>query len=123
PTSAWKSEGWHLITLSTTDPQGHAVTEKVYTYAAKPATDAQPQQPLLVLADKTPLAPGDTLNLTVKTGFDSTYVLETNTDVKPELTSFSEYRRITRSIVEEDRGGLGFGWLYVHNNRVYLGTH
>src|SRR5690606_35502376 len=48
PTSAWKSEGWHLITLSTTDPQGHAVTEKVYTYAAKPATDAQPQQPLLV---------------------------------------------------------------------------
>src|SRR5690606_23106923 len=112
-----------VITLATADPQGHAVTEKVYTYAAKPATDAQPQQPLLVLADKTSLEPGATLNLTVKTGFDSTYVLETNTDTKPEFTTFSEHRRINRPIVEDDRGGLGFGWLYVHNNRVYQGTH
>src|SRR5690606_26810402 len=123
PASAWKSEGWHVITLATADPQGHAVSEKVYTYAAKPATDDQPQQPLLVLADKTSLEPGGTLNLNVKTGFDSTYVLETNTDVKPEFTTFSEHRRINRPIVEDDRGGLGFGWLYVHNNRVYQGTH
>ncbi len=121
PASIWKTAGWHVITLTTADPQGNEITEKLYTYAAKPAADTPPQQPLLVLADKTSLEPGDTLNLTVKTGFDSTYVLETSTDTKPEFTAFSEHRRIKRSIVEDDRGGLGFGWLYIHNNRVYQG--
>src|SRR5690606_10527255 len=109
-------------TLTTADPQGNEVTEKTYTYAATPATDAKPQQPLLVLADKSALTPGDTLALTVKTGFDSTYVLETNTDIGPEFTTFSEHRQINRPITEDDRGGLGFGWLYVHNNRVYQGS-
>ncbi len=122
PASVWKSTGWHVITLTTADPQGNEVTEKTYTYAATPATDAKPQQPLLVLADKSALTPGDTLALTVKTGFDSTYVLETNTDIGPEFTTFSEHRQINRPITEDDRGGLGFGWLYVHNNRVYQGS-
>src|SRR5690606_11846423 len=122
PASAWGPEGWHVITLTTADLRGNEVIEKIYTYAAKPATDAKPQQPLLALADKTSLEPGGTLNLTVKTGYDSTYVLETNTDTKPEFTAFSEHRRIDRPIVEDDRGGLGFGWLYVHNNRVYQRT-
>lgn len=122
PTSLWKTEGWYLITLKTTDPHGNEIAEKLFTYAAKSAANVKPQQPLLVLADKTSLEPGDTLNLTVKTGFDSTYVLETNTDLKTEFTAFSEHRRISRPIAEDDRGGLGFGWLYVHNNRVYQGS-
>src|SRR5690606_31504627 len=123
PATVWQSTGWHVVTLTTTDPQGNEITEKIYTYAAKHTTDATPQQPLLVLADKTTAEPGDALNLTVKTGFDSTYVLETSTDIKPEFTTFSEHRKISRPIVEADRGGVGFGWLYVHNNRVYQGTH
>ena len=122
PASVWETEGWHVITLTTADPQGNEITEKIYTYAVHPTTTAKPQQPLLVLADKTSAEPGDTLNITVKTGFDSTYVLETSTDIKPEFTAFSERRRINRSIGDDDRGGLGFGWLYVHNNRVYQGT-
>ncbi|MGV3761145.1 alpha-2-macroglobulin family protein [Parapedobacter sp.] len=122
PASAWQTKGWHVITLTTADPRGNEIIEKIYTYAAKPATDAKPQQPLLVWANESSLEPGEVLDLTVKTGFDSTYVLETNTDVKPEFTTFSERRQINRSIDEDDRGGLGFTWLYVHNNRVYQGT-
>lgn len=122
PASLWKTGGWHLITLKTADSHGNEITEKVYTYATKPAADEKPQQPLLILADSTSLEPGGVLNLTIKTGFDSTYVLETNTDIKTEFTAFSEQRRINRPIAEDDRGGIGFGWLYVHNNRVYQGN-
>ena len=115
----WKQEGWHVITLTTTDPQGNEVTEKKYTYVVRPAQDARPQKPLLVLGPASALEPDSQLDLLVKTGFDSTYVLETNTDISPEFTAFTETRRIQRTISEEDRGGLPFSWLYVHNNRVY----
>lgn len=119
PASLWKAEGWHVVTLKTTDPQGNEIIEKKYTYAANPSVKTRPQMPLLALASKTTLEPDESLHLIVKTGFEKTYVLETNTDAKPEFTTFSEHHQVNRSITENDRGGLGFGWLYVYNNRVY----
>lgn len=119
PASAWKQEGWHVIELTTKDPQGNAITEKKYTYAIQPAREAKPQLPLLAFADSTSLAPGQTLDMLVKTGFDNTYVLETSTESTPEFTTFSESKQLKRPIVEADRGGMAYHWLYVHNNRVY----
>lgn len=122
PASIWKKQGWHLITCSTSDPQGNRITEKKYTYVIDPKTDAQPQASLLVHADSLSLEPGQQLALTIKTGYDSTYVLERNTDLGIEFSTFSESRSITRTITEDDRGGLGFNWLYVYNNRVYTAS-
>ncbi|MGK6351854.1 alpha-2-macroglobulin family protein [Parapedobacter sp. DT-150] len=122
PAAAWKDEGWHLIELTTTDPQGNTITEKQYTYVTDPTGDAQPQTALLMQTDSTTLQPDQRLAMTVKTGYDSTYVLESNTDVSPEFTTFSETRHIDRPITEGDRGGLGFHWLYVYNNRVYTAS-
>ncbi|MFC3198403.1 alpha-2-macroglobulin [Parapedobacter deserti] len=122
PTSVWKQEGWHVITLKTTDPQGNKVTEKKYTYVAGLSDGALTQVPLLILTPKSVLSPGDTLAMTVKTGFDSTYVLETNSDINPEFSAFSDVRTVERTIDENDRGGLGFSWLYVYNSRVYTAT-
>src|SRR5690606_36732440 len=38
PATVWQSTGWHVVTLTTTDPQGNEITEKIYTYAAKRTT-------------------------------------------------------------------------------------
>ncbi|PPL01442.1 alpha-2-macroglobulin family protein [Parapedobacter indicus] len=119
PASLWKHEGWHVIELKTTDPQGNEIIEKKYTYAVDITAETRPQTPLLVYADKTSLQPDESLEVVVKTGPDSTYVLETNTDIDPEFTAFTEWQRIDRRLTEKDRGGLEFSWLYVHNNRVY----
>ncbi|WP_353196429.1 alpha-2-macroglobulin family protein [Parapedobacter defluvii] len=119
PSGLWKKEGWHVIELKAKDPQGNEIIDKKYTYAVDISAKTRPQQPFLVYADKTSLQPEDSLDMVVKTGPDSTYVLETNTDIHPEFTAFTEWRRIDRSITEKDRGGLQFSWLYVHNNRVY----
>src|SRR5690606_24088319 len=73
----------------------------------------------LVYTDSTTRHPGETLDISIRTGPDSTYVLATNTDLAPEFTAFTEQQRITRPLTEQDRGGLAFSWLYIHNNRVY----
>lgn len=119
PPGLWKQEGWHVIELRATDPQGNEIIDKQYTYAVDITAKTRPQQPFLVYADKTSLQPDDSLEMVVKTGPDSTYVLETNTDIAPEFTAFTEWQQIDRRITEKDRGGLEFSWLYVHNNRVY----
>jgi len=119
PSSLWKQEGWYVIELKANDPQGNEILDKKYTYAVDIAAKTRPQQPFLVYADKTSLQPDDSLDMVVKTGPDSTYVLETNTDIHPEFTAFTEWQRIDRRVTEKDRGGLEFSWLYVHNNRVY----
>ena len=119
PAGLWKHEGWHLIELKTTDPQGNEIIDKKYTYAVDVTAKTRPQKPFLVYADKTSLEPDQSLDMVIKTGADSTYVLETNTDINPEFTAFTEWRRIERHLTEKDRGGLEFSWLYVHNNRVY----
>jgi len=123
PPSIWKQEGWHVVTLATTDQRGNPITEKQYTYVANPSGKAQPQIPLLVLAPDTALQPGTALALTVKTGFNDTYVLEMSTDTAPEFNTFSEVRHVNRAITENDRGGLGYSWLYVYDNRIYTASH
>ncbi|WP_353181864.1 alpha-2-macroglobulin family protein, partial [Parapedobacter lycopersici] len=119
PASLWKKEGWHVIELKATDTRGGTVTEKKYIYASDPVASAKAQSAFSVNLQEHALRPGDTLSIAVKTGFDSTYVLESNTDVSPEFMTFSEFRQISRPITERDRGGLGFRWIYVRNNRVY----
>lgn len=119
PASIWKKQGWHLITFSTSDPQGNRITEKKYIYAIDPKTHARPQTPLLVHADSLSLEPGQQLALTIKTGYDNTYVLERNAGLGIEFSTFSESRSVTRTITEDDRGGVGFNWLFVYNNRAY----
>ncbi len=120
PPTLWQHDGWHIITLKTTDTKGYEITEKKYTYVVDPTRDSQPQRPLLVLAPAATLEPGDTLHMTVKTGFDHAFVWESNTDIQPGFTTFTDIRHTDRSITQQDRGGLGFSWLFVHNNRVYM---
>jgi len=119
PNTLWKTEGWYVIGLWTRDTGGHIVEEKKYVYVSFPTADVQPQTAISVSDPKLALEPGERLNLTVKTGYDNTYVLESNLDVSPQFTAFSEYRQIDRAISENDRGGLEYRWTYVYNNRVY----
>ncbi|WP_188748763.1 alpha-2-macroglobulin family protein [Parapedobacter defluvii] len=121
PSNGWKQEGWHVIELRAKDPQGNEIIEKKYTYVLDPASEMRPQEPLLVYTNKTSLEPDESLEMVVKTGPDSTYVLETSTDITPEFTAFTSSQRISRLLTEKDRGGVDFSWLYVHNNRVYQG--
>ncbi len=122
PPSLWKQPGWQVIELKSKDPQGNEIIEKKYVYAIDKKADAKPQARLLVYADKSVLEPSDVLKMVVKTGVDSTYVLETNTDVAPEFTAFTTVQHIQRPIVDQDRGGLDFSWLYIHNNRAYTAS-
>ncbi|MBK1438748.1 hypothetical protein JHJ32_02010 [Parapedobacter sp. ISTM3] len=122
PAKIWKQEGWHVIELTTSDPLGNAITEKKYIYAVDTGKQARTQANLLVFSNKTSLKPGESLRIAVKTGSDSTYVLETGTDTAPAITAFSTSRLIDRRISEKDRGGIAFSWLYVYNNRVYTAS-
>lgn len=122
PASAWTKTGWHLITIAATDRDGNLVTEKRYTYVTGPSDHDPVQLPLLIQTEKTTVEPGESLVMSVKTGFGDTYVLETNNDLAPEFTVFSTVRQINRQIRESDRGELGYTWLYVYHNRVYSAT-
>lgn len=119
PADVWQQEGWHVIELKAKDPQGNDIIDKQYTYVVDPTATARPQLPLLVYTDTTTLQPGETLDLSVRTGPDSTYVVATNTDLTPEFSAFTRFQHIERPLTEADRGGLMFSWLYVYNNRVY----
>lgn len=122
PAKAWVQAGWHVIHLKTTDAQGREILDKQYTYVHGAGADHAPQTPLAVLPSQTALQPGDTLRVEVNTGFDDTYVLENSTDLKDEFLTFSDHKTIHRLIVEPDRGGIRYQWIYVHNNRLYTAS-
>ena len=119
PADAWSQSGWYVVHFKTADDQGREILDKKYTYVHRPGADHSVQTPLAVLPNQTALEPGDTLRVDVKTGFDNTYVLESSTDLKGEFVTFTKHKTIDRAIAEPDRGGIGYQWLYVHNNRLY----
>jgi Large extracellular alpha-helical protein len=122
PATAWKHEGWYLIEAKTKDGQGNTIEENQYTYVHQPDSKIPAQQKLAVFTEAVTVRPGETLRLAVKTGFDSTYVLESDTDLKGDFTAFSKHKLMERPVREADRGGMAYSWLYVHNNRVYTAS-
>ena len=120
PESAWAQEGWYVLEFTGKDPQGNPITEKKYTYLTIPEGKSLPQGALFIHKDKPSYEPGDTLTLSVKTGFADAYLLENHTLSKNNLPKpVSPYHRSEHKIVNDDRGGIGYQWMYIYNNRVY----
>lgn len=119
PKEIWQQEGWHLIEATGYDKQGHLVVDKKYTYVLLNKQDSQPQIPLLVYAKENSLSVGDELDIRLKIGFKNAYVLESNTMISPSFQVFSDQKNIKKLITEEDKGGIGYNWMFVHNNRIY----
>lgn len=119
PANIWPKSGWHLIEISATDKQGNKVVEKQYVYVVSKATDDSVQQPLLADAKNMVLAVGDPLDISLNTAFKNTYIIETNTLISPAFQVFSDHKNISKTIMEEDKGGIGYHWIFVHNNRTY----
>lgn len=115
PENTWENEGWYILTFTGKDAQGRAVEQKKYAYIVLPKKKQQAEQPIIALTGKETYQPGEQAEIWLRAGFKSVHLLS----VSSLKGVFNQTGRITHLVSENDRGGIGFSWLYVYNNRIY----
>jgi TonB-dependent SusC/RagA subfamily outer membrane receptor len=119
PENIWKKEGWYVISLSGKDAQGNPVEEKEYTYVSLPQQNGTAEKPFVVTVSKDAYEPGEEAKVWLKTGFKNVYILQNSSLPDDKKAGQLSGKVLDKTITEADRGGIGFSWLYVYNNRVY----
>jgi len=121
PKSIWKNAGWYVFEFKGKDAQGNEVLEKKYTFVSIPEKNKLAQKPLIVRSSKDVYEPGEKAQIALDFGFKDVYLLENNSfDKSARSYQTSNPQKIfDKTITEADRGGIGFSWLFVYNNRVY----
>ncbi|HET8574169.1 MAG TPA: alpha-2-macroglobulin family protein [Edaphocola sp.] len=115
PENIWRNEGWYVLTFKGKDMQGWDVEQKEYAYVILPEKKKPAEQPIIALSEKAAYQPGEQAKIWLGTGFKNAHLL----GVSSLKDDFNQAGWITHSVSEGDRGGMGFSWLYVYNNRVY----
>lgn len=115
PQNTWEKEGWYVLTFSGKDAQGRDVEQKKYAYVVLPKKKQQAEKALVAVAEKDSYQPGEQTKIWLGAGFKNAYLL----GVSSLKGNFNQTGWITHEVSEADRGGMGFSWMYVYNNRVY----
>lgn len=115
PRKTWVEEGWYLLTISGKDAQGRVVEQKEYAYVVHPKKKQQAEKAFVVVAENDSYQPGENAKIWLNTGIKNVHVL----GISSLRRNFNQSGWITHAVSKEDRGGIGFSWMYVYNNRVY----
>ncbi|MFT3846848.1 MAG: alpha-2-macroglobulin family protein [Lacibacter sp.] len=121
------SPGWYIIEAATTDKDGNEVKNQAFVQLVDGKTK-NPVSPAYVWnlpAIKT-AEPGTTATLSFGTSANEVYVVEIN---PKEYTSNLRYyqlnneqKQINAAVTEKERGGFGFSYSFVKNNRFFSFT-
>lgn len=124
PAHIWKENGWYLLTATTKDKNGKALTEqkRIQVWGNSRSTDAT--QTLSVMAEQATAQPGDVVRLHISSSFTDLYMLQdTRYMDHSNKIQARQYKTLpalqTQQIQEHDRGGMAFSFITVKNNRVY----
>lgn len=115
PEKIWKEEGWYVLTFSGKDAQGREVEQKEYAYVVLPKEKQQAEKAFVVVAEKDNYQPGENAKIWLNTSIKDVHLL----GISSLKGDFNRTGWIPHTVSEEDRGGMGFSWMYVYNNRVY----
>ena len=118
--------GWYKIAVTTKDKYGEEVRAEKFIQL----TSNRPvpvKEAIGVAAKKMVAGPGEKINYTIQTGFDSVWLIHSISKMDKSVTN--AYPVITRhnslqneiNVTENDRGGIGMSYAFVQHNRVYQG--
>lgn len=125
--SAFPESGWYVVKLSAKDKNGKAIEEKKYVQVWNRARKGNTGTPLMVMAAKASLQPGDKAEVIAATGYEEATVLEQvslmdDKGKTRELSLGREPKVWSRDVTEADRGGMAVHYLMVKENRVYTAS-
>lgn len=116
------SAGWYRITYTYSGKQGKPIIAEQWINISG---TAPVHEPIQLFTDKDMAEPGETLNLTVKTGWETVWLIQ-STDRMTER-NISNYHTLTSGknlqqkilLKESDRGGMSVQYVFVYQNRMY----
>ncbi|HRN91607.1 MAG TPA: alpha-2-macroglobulin family protein [Ferruginibacter sp.] len=114
--------GWYRITYNYTGTTGKPVIAEQWVNISG---SGSVNEPIQFFTDKDIATPGEPLNVTVKTGWDKIWLIQT-TDRMQER-NIKQYHTLqagkdlnqTIQLKEHDRGGMSIQLVFVYQNRVY----
>lgn len=117
--------GWYKLVATAHDKDGALVTAEQYielTSATSPTT-----KPIAFAYDQPSYQPGDTLRYQFKTGLGSIWIINKESTLKGasayqfgRYSGTNNHRQI--QVDESMRGGWGWQYVFMKNNRVYSGS-
>ena len=123
PRSTWKKNGWYVIELETADSKGRKVTEKKYVQVWVKDGPGHITDAMAVSSRADNIQPGDRPEVHVVSGYTGmNWIQSEQTPVKVSVAGVkADGDRLdwSRTVTENDRGGIVLHWLAVRENRVY----
>lgn len=120
--------GWYKIIVTTTDKYGEAVKAEKYIRLTD-KKENKINEPIIFSADNHKAEPGQKLSYSLQTGFDKIWLIQNTTrtglPVSTQYNAINASKTFNQSFVatEEDRGGINLSYVFVKNNRVYIGNN
>lgn len=105
--------GWYLIEATVRDPKGMLITEKKYTHVWSPALKGKAEKALAVYIEKDSYSPGEELKIDVASDLAPSFYL-VGSSYGP-----LDKANVIRKLKEGDRGGIGYSWGFIADNRYY----
>ncbi len=124
PESVWKENGWYAVEIEATDKNGKKITEKKFVQLYGARQGGKTPEALVVLPQSLTLQPGEEAKVLALSGYEQLHLIrqEVMMDASREtkqldLRNGSE--TWTKTLREEDRGGMMLQYATVKENRYY----
>ncbi len=121
------SPGWYIIEATTTDKDGNEIKNQAFVQLidGKTKNPVSPEYVWNLPAVKT-AEPGTTATLSFGTSANEVYVVEINPNEQTSNLRYyqlnNEQKQINAAVTEKERGGFGYSYSFVKNNRFFSFT-
>lgn len=125
PQNTWSQNGWYVIEMEVKDKNGQAVTEKKYIQVWSKNNSGNVAEALLVVPQEQSKQPGELAEINAMSSFKNAVILrhEINMEGKNKTDQLNYDGNVltwSKTITEEDRGGIMLQYFMVKENRVYV---